>query len=82
MPKKTKSQKIITELRRQLAGQGESLSRAKKTVEKPSLTLPKQEIEQGQRVSPFAVSDLKKSLFLCLLAISLELVLYYLLELA
>lgn len=83
MPKKRKSQKIIAELRRKLTAQEEE-----KTLSIPIIKEKKQikkRLLMSTKSSPifpsFIISDLKKSFFLTGLAISLEFVLYYLLEL-
>lgn len=82
MPKKTRSQKIIANLRRQLTVKEKNLKIEKSAVSEKSLTTqPPLQHEQQQKVPFFVINDLKKSLFLTALAISLELVLYYLLEL-
>lgn len=83
MPKKTKAQKIIAQLRRKLvAKEARKIVFKEERREKkspPVLTEPK---PQSQEASvSFVLGDLKKSLFLTALAISLEFVLYYLLEL-
>lgn len=83
MPKKTRSQKIIASLRKQLQTQ-ETVRQAvtrETLVEKATPTIAEPELERPAAFSSFILSDLKKSLFLTLLAISLEFVLYYLLEL-
>lgn len=82
MPKKRKSQKVITELRRKLAAQEEKTLSAPIIKEKKQI---KKRLLISTKSSPifpsFIISDLKKSFFLTGLAISLEFVLYYLLEL-
>lgn len=78
MPKKIRSQKIIAELRRKLAK--EQQGEAVKPVKKNLLISPKIEMETKEKPSSFVISDLRKSLFLTTLAISLEIVLYYMLE--
>ena len=82
MPKKTKSQKIIADLRRKLAAQQKAeVSRLeKKLVPKKPLISTKTKSEAPKVLSSFIINDLKKSLALTLLAISLEFVLYYALE--
>ena len=96
MPKKTRSQKIIAELRRELASrQARKMSATPRQKKKERAELKKKKpIEKSTSVSTkfenaprnektlcsFILSDLKKSLFLTMLAISLEFVLYYLLE--
>ena len=85
MPKKTKAQKIIAQLRRKVAAkEAESMiSKVAKEnqAKKISPTLSSTETEQKRTLPSFVLSDLKKSLLLTGLAISLEFVLYYLLEL-
>jgi len=85
MPKKTKSQKIIAELRRKLAAQPPSIITpqpipqkiSKKKKRESPLSSTKIELKTPKSPSSFIVNDLKKSLLLTGLAISLELVLYY-----
>ena len=82
MPKKTKSQKIIADLRRKLATQQikeAPLPRTKQLKKKPLIST-KIKNEAPIILSSFIVKDLKKSLALTLLAISLEFVLYYVWE--
>lgn len=86
MPKKRKSQKIITELKRKLAAQKEKktlsvpIIKEKKQIKKRLLISTKSETECQAILPSFIISDLKKSFFLTGLAISLELVLYYILK--
>jgi len=86
MPKKRKSQKIIAELRRKLATQqsekpvSKPVFKKEKQIKKTPLISTKPEIPTQTVFSSFITSDLKKSLFLTGLAISLEFVLYYVLE--
>ncbi|MBL7159839.1 hypothetical protein ISS85_05145, partial [Candidatus Microgenomates bacterium] len=82
MPKKTKSQKIITDLKRKLATQQKeevSLPQARQVNKRPSIST-KAKSETPTILSSFIVKDLKKSLALTLLAISFEFVLYYVWE--
>lgn len=107
MPKKTKAQKIIAQLRRKLAtkrAKREFLEAGKKSTphlpprkagqgRKTKLTTEalkregvgkdfiQPEFKNQETPSSFVINDLKKSLFLFSLAIVLQLVLYYLLEL-
>lgn len=95
MPKKTKAQKIIAELRRKVAAQETTrstlISPARKDsqeeslkegrVKEPSQTLAYPETKNMEVLSSFVISDLKKSISLTVLAIALQFVLYYLLEL-
>ena len=82
MPKKKKSQKIIAELRRKLSVQevgkivSKPIIKEKKQIKKRPLT----SVKSSPILPSFIINDLRKSLFLTLLAISLEFVLYYLLE--
>jgi len=82
MPKKKKSQKIIAELRRKLSVQevgrivSKPIIKEKKQIKKRLLT----SVKSSPILPSFIINDLRKSLFLTLLAISLEFVLYYLLE--
>ena len=82
MPKKRKAQKIITELRRKLAQQqtAREILQKEKRVKKMPLISVKTERKTEKVFPSFIAADLKKSLFLFLLAISFEFVLYYLLE--
>ena len=80
MPKKTRAQKIIAKLRRELTKkETKRESSPQKKPFFPKETLP--EKEKSSSLRNFVVNDLKKSLFLFSLAIALQLVLYYLLEL-
>lgn len=78
MPKKTRKEKIIVNLRRELK---KVKTDSQKTIQKSSKrpkTKPKR--VQSINLSTFIMSDLKRTLALSILAISLELMLYFVIE--
>ncbi len=83
MPKKTKKEKIIADLRRQL-GSVKTVSEEVKFEKKKEISSNNYSatlIPSGNKSVSYLASDLRKTIFLAGLAISLELVVYWITEL-
>lgn len=81
MPKKTKKEKIIAEYHRKLRQlQNQSFSTVQpsmKAVDEPKKEEPKKIIEESPTNNKFFLIDLKKSLFLTVAIIALEILFYF-----